>query len=120
MPSWIVHPKTGELVLKEDYYTEKYFQTEHLQMTNGNEKVRLNFISDHMEPTRHMVDGKYYTSKAAFRAATKRAGCIEVGNDTKGLTKERTPIKLDRRKRREDIKKAISDIRNGKVQRGTP
>lgn len=117
MASFVVHPKTGELIDRDTYYTEKYFEKEHLVMTRGNEKVTMNFISDTMDSTRHMADGKYYTSKKAFREATKRAGCIEIGNETKYLQKPRKPVKLDRRKRREDIKKAINDLRWGNIPR---
>lgn len=39
------------------------------------------FISDHMEPTQSMADGKVYDSKRAMSAATRRAGCIEIGNE---------------------------------------
>lgn len=117
MPSYVVHPKTGELVPKEDYYLEKYYASEHLHMTQGNIKVQIYYNSDQMEPTRHMADGKYYTSKKKFRDATRAAGCIEIGNETKYLTAPRKPIKLDRRKRRESIKKAINDIKYGNVPR---
>lgn len=117
MPSWIIDKETGELVDKEEYYAKKYLEKAHLQMMNGNTPVTMNFISDTMEPTRHMANGKYYTSKAAFRAATKAAGCVEIGNETKYLTKKRQPIKLDRKKRREDIRKAIHDVKNGNAPR---
>lgn len=117
MPSWIVDKDTGELVDKETYYERKYLKQAHLQMTNGNEVVTMNFISDSMEPTRHMANGKYYTSKAAFRAATKAAGCIEIGNETKYFTKKREPVKLDRKQRRDDIKKAINELKYGDAPR---
>lgn len=71
-------------------------------------------ISDTMQSTRHMADGRYYSSKAAFRAATKAAGCIEVGNETSTLLKPRKPAKLDRAKRRDDIRRTISELRNGR------
>ena len=38
-------------------------------------------ISDIMPETRHMANGKTYTSKSEYRKATKAAGCIEVGNE---------------------------------------
>lgn len=69
-------------------------------------------IRDEMDPTRHMADGKYYTSKAKFREATRAAGCVEVGNETSTIMKPRKPIQLDRRKRAEDIKRAIYELRN--------
>lgn len=69
-------------------------------------------ISDTMAPTRHMCDGNYYTSKAAFRETTKAHGCVEVGTDTSHL-KPRKHIPLDRKKRREDIKRTIYNLKNG-------
>ena len=73
-----------------------------------------NVISDIMDETRHMIDGKYYTSKSEFRKVTKQHGCIEVGNEVPTMTKPRKPIELDRRARREDIKRSIYDLKNGK------
>lgn len=70
-----------------------------------------NVISDIMDPTRHMANGKYYTSKSRFREATKDAGCVEIGNDS-ALYKPRKPIPLSREKRREDIKRTIYELRN--------
>jgi hypothetical protein len=64
-------------------------------------------IRDEMDATRHMADGKYYTSKSKFRGATRDAGCVEVGNETSTLMKPRAPITLDRQKRREDIRRAL-------------
>src|SRR6266478_9874879 len=64
-------------------------------------------ISDTMDPTRHMCDSKYYTSKAKFREVTKAHNCIEYGNEAATLLKPRTPVPLDRAKRRDDIKRAI-------------
>lgn len=37
------------------------------------------FMFDQMEPTKHPIDGLYYTSKKAFRAVTKAHGYEEVG-----------------------------------------
>lgn len=70
-------------------------------------------ISDEMPPTRHMADCKMYTSKAKFREATRAAGCVEVGTETKALLAPRKPIELDRGQRREAIQQAIHQIRNG-------
>lgn len=67
-------------------------------------------ISDTMEPTKHMGTGRIIDSKAKFRADTKASGCIEIGNEA---IKPRIPVKLDGGKRREDIRKAIYDLRNG-------
>jgi hypothetical protein len=68
-------------------------------------------ISDTMDLTRHMADGRFYDSKHRFREVTKAHGCVEIGTDTSFL-KPRKPIKLDRRQRRDDIRRAIYDLRN--------
>lgn len=72
-------------------------------------------ISDEMDPTRHMADCKFYTSKAKFRQATRAAGCQEVGNEEVALLKPRNPVVLDRGRRRDDIRRAIYEIRNGRT-----
>lgn len=64
-------------------------------------------ISDEMEPTRHMATGEYMTSKAKFRAATKAAGCLEVGNETATMLKPRKVIQLSRQDRRDAIRHSI-------------
>lgn len=38
------------------------------------------YISDIMDPTVHMANGKISTSKSEFRRWTRDAGCEEVGN----------------------------------------
>ncbi len=68
-------------------------------------------ISDEMAPSLHHADGRIYDSKAKFRAATKSSGCIEIGNET---LKPRQPVKLDRGQRREDIRQALYELRNGR------
>lgn len=70
-------------------------------------------ISDSMGATRHMADGRYYDSKRQFREVTKAHGCVEVGTDAV-MMKPRPPVMLDKRKRREDIKKAVHQVRNGR------
>ncbi len=71
----------------------------------------VSVISDSMEPTRHMADGKYYTSKAKFRQTTRAYGCVEIGNDVAPLLKPRQPVPLSRDQRRHDIRRAIDDLR---------
>lgn len=70
-------------------------------------------ISDTMDATLHHCDGKMYTSKAQYRKTTRAHGCVEFGNETATLLKPRQPIQLDRGQRREAIRKAIYDLRNG-------
>lgn len=43
--------------------------------------VAHGYIPDEMKPTKHPLDGKYYTSAAKFRAVTKAHGREEVGNE---------------------------------------
>jgi hypothetical protein len=69
-----------------------------------------NVIRDEMDATRHMADGRYYTSKAKFRGATKDAGCIEVGNEIKTVTQPRKPAVMSREARREAIRTAIRQL----------
>lgn len=68
-------------------------------------------ISDSMDALKHHATGEIMTSKRAFSKATRAAGCVELGNET---IQARAPAKLDRGQRREDIKRAIYDLRNGR------
>lgn len=72
---------------------------------------RFYIMQDEMPATRHMATGEYFTSKAKFRQRTRDTGCVEVGNDS-SLTRPRRPATLDRGKRREDIQRAIYELRN--------
>jgi len=65
-------------------------------------------ISDTMDPTEH-VDGKFYDSKSAFRAVTKREGFIEVGNDPARHKLIEKP-KPDPRERRAAVEKATAQV----------
>jgi len=119
MPSYLYKPghpfadKNG-MVEKGDYYYHLSMTKESKQMMMGNQPVTLRFISDEMPPTRHMANGKLYTSKKKFRDETRARGCIEVGNETKTLLAPRKQVKLDKRKRRDDIKRAIWELKNGR------
>jgi hypothetical protein len=73
----------------------------------------IHVISDTMDHLRHMADGKYYDSKSQFRKATRAAGCFEIGNEVATVLKPRKPIELPRAQRREDIKRAFYEARNG-------
>lgn len=67
--------------------------------------------SDNMDAMRHMADGKMFTSKAKFRAHTKAHGCVEVG-DQKGYGMKRKFVpKMDKRQRREDVARAIGELK---------
>ena len=67
-------------------------------------------ISDSMDAIKHHGTGRVIDSKAKFRADTKASGCVEIGNEQ---VRPRQPIKLDKRQRREDIKRTIYNLRSG-------
>jgi hypothetical protein len=69
-------------------------------------------ISDTMEPT-EQVDGRYYTSKSAFRAVGRAHGLTEVGNE-KMKPKQRATLSTQvKTERREAIKAAIEQVKAG-------
>ena len=71
-------------------------------------------ISDTMDPLQHHADGKMYDSKHKFRETTRAYGYVEYGNETKALLTPRKPILMDRAKRRDDIRRTIYELRNGR------
>ena len=77
-----------------------------------NKDEATHVISDVMDHLLNHADCKHYDSKSEFRKATRRAGYIEYGNETTTLLKPRKPIELDRRQRREDIQRAIYQLKN--------
>lgn len=72
--------------------------------------------SDYIEPTRG-ADGKIHESLSSYRRSLEPGGnpqgerYIEIGNE------EIKPVehKFDRKQRRDDIKAAIEDVKNGRV-----
>ena len=69
-------------------------------------------ISDEMPPV-EQVDGRHYTSKAAFRAVGRAHGLTEVGNE-KLLPKRRASMDTNaRQQRREALKVAKEKYRAG-------
>ena len=68
-------------------------------------------ISDHMEPLLHPVSGEIIDSKSRFRAVTRENGCVELGNDAP-MAQNRPPS--DRKELREDIRRAIWELENGR------
>ena len=68
-------------------------------------------ISDIMPPT-EQVDGRFYTSKRAFRAVGKALGLTEVGNE-KFKPKVRGSI-AEAGKRRDTIGRTIAEYKAGR------
>ena len=73
----------------------------------------FHYISDNMDPLLHHADGNYYDSKSTFRKVTKQHGCVEIGNNS-NWGRSRTPIKMDKRQRLDDIRRSVYELRNGR------
>ena len=70
-------------------------------------------ISDIMPPT-EQVDGKFYTSKRAFRAVGRANGLTEVGNEKLDNKVVRASTTTAAKKaRREAVERAIVKVRSG-------
>lgn len=69
-------------------------------------------ISDTMEPTEH-VDGKFYTSKAAFRAVGRAHGLVEIGNERQKPKQRASARREEKEKRRKSLKLALDKYKGG-------
>jgi hypothetical protein len=65
-----------------------------------------------MDPT-EQVDGKFYTSKAKFRAVGRSLGLTEVGNEKPKPRPKYLETRAQAEARRTSIKKAIERYRSG-------
>ena len=74
-------------------------------------------ISDAMPPT-EQVDGKFYESKAAFRAVGRALGLTEVGNEKPKPKVRATSQREVQTARRQALKKAIERYKTGERPRG--
>lgn len=78
--------------------------------------VAPQIIFDYCEPFVSHHDGRVYTSKKAYRAALKRDGFTEVGDQTEAVEKlaQRVDPEKDeayQRQLQEDIEKAMNDVK---------
>jgi len=69
-------------------------------------------ISDEMPPT-EQVDGRFYTSKRAFRATGRALGLTEVGNDKPPPKWRSTDTKAVKAARRQALKTATEKFKAG-------
>jgi len=67
-------------------------------------------IGDETPPLEH-VDGRFYTSKAAFRAVTRAHGLTEVGNEKFKPKQRSTSVPAVKARRREALKVAVEKFR---------
>jgi hypothetical protein len=70
-------------------------------------------ISDTMPPTEH-VDGRFYESKAAYRAVTRAHGLTEVGTAKSNPKKRSTDDPQIKKKRRDALEKAAAEYKQGR------
>jgi hypothetical protein len=118
MTSYLYRPecpladKNGFVEKNNEYYYWLSLTTPDNRMMKGNQPVEFRFISDEMPPTVHMCNGKLYTSKKKFRDETRARGCVEIGNEKETVLKPRKPKKLSKKQRREDIKRALWEVKN--------
>jgi len=73
-------------------------------------------ISDTMEPT-EQVDGRFYTSKAAFRAVGRAHGLTEVGNEKFKPKKRASDDPTFKRRRRQTLECAVAQFKAGRRPR---
>lgn len=69
-------------------------------------------ISDIMEPT-EQVDGRFYTSKRAFRATGRALGLIEVGTEKFKPKSRASTEKGQKEARVQSLRKAVEKYRAG-------
>lgn len=93
---YIADPLSGRLVPEAEYYANRprpargAFPAPRIQ-------------SDAMEPVVSMLDGKKYDSKSALRSTYRRAGVVEVGNDSSIVD----PKPFKRASKDKDIRAAV-------------
>lgn len=69
-------------------------------------------ISDTMEPT-EQVDGRFYTSKAAFRAVGRALGLEEIGTEKIPPRQRASATRRQKEKRRGSLKLALDQYKAG-------
>jgi hypothetical protein len=69
-------------------------------------------ISDSMPPT-EQVDGKFYTSKSAFRRVGRANGLIEIGTEKLVPKQKSTNTPIVQEQRRTAVRKAIAQYKSG-------
>ena len=69
-------------------------------------------ISDEMPPT-EQVDGRYYTSKTAFRRVGRALGLTEVGNEKFAPKQRATDARPVKDARRQSLRTAVEKFKAG-------
>ncbi|HZD62097.1 MAG TPA: hypothetical protein VE200_04805 [Xanthobacteraceae bacterium] len=76
-------------------------------------ELPLPFVISDTMPATEQVDGRFYESKAAFRAVGRSLGLTEVGNEKMKPKTRATATTAVREKRRDAIKTAIERYKAG-------
>ncbi len=63
---------------------------------------------------KHLATGVYSDSKSFHNRKNKELGLTALGNEKAAYLKSDAPPKLDKRKRRDDIGRAINQLKNGR------
>jgi hypothetical protein len=71
-------------------------------------------------PETEQVDGKFYTSKAKFRAIGRALGLVEVGNEKQKPKMRETAKRETKIQRRRTLERAIAEYRQGRRPRSAP
>ena len=69
-------------------------------------------ISDIMEPVEH-VDGRFYSSKATYRAISRAHGLVEIGNEKVKPKQRASERREEKEKRRGSLKLALDKYKAG-------
>ena len=75
-------------------------------------------ISDEMPPT-EQVDGKFYTSKRAFRAVGRALGLTEVGNEKFKPRERPSRSRETKAARRRTLERALAEYKLGRRPKRT-
>lgn len=95
----------GQNVPKADYYARKHNQTIRSHLATPG------IIHDGMSPVQSMTNGRLYDSKAALRQEYRRAGVVEVGNDSSYVDpKPFKKPKPDRKEIKASVERAFSQV----------
>jgi hypothetical protein len=63
---------------------------------------------------KHLATGRMSDSKSEHRRLNKQLGLVELGNEKKAHLSQPAPTKLDKRERKNAIRKAIKELKEGR------
>ena len=109
--SWVYRPSHPEA--NENGMVEKHLIADEPKASSR--LPRPYVISDSLgEPVKHLATGVYSDSKSFHNRKNKELGLLALGNEQKAHLSQPKPAKLDKRQRRNDIGKAVQQLKNGR------